>query len=232
MGRPFRVEVEAFLASQNPDRCRQYLAGHRKILEDHGFDHFITGTDYWIESPDVLVVMAYSAHDRNRIFGGLRFEKRKEDNLLPLEKVLNQIDPLVSPIIQRETPRGTGEMCGLWNAQEVGGRNISLVLATALFAAIPQTGAHSSFIFNARYTFRITRRLGFKQLDELPNNGIYKYPNDAFKAFLWQHKDLHDLKDLANLERESVASLRQNWKQERNESLYYPGMRVHYNLEI
>lgn len=232
MGRPFRVEVEAFIASSDPDRCRQYLAGHRKILEDHGFDHFITGKDYWVDSPDVLVVMAYSPYNRNRIFGGLRFEMKTKENLLPLEKVLNNVDPLVSPIVQRDLEKGTGEMCGLWNAQEVGGRNISLVLATALFAALPQLGIHSSFIFNARYTFRITRRLGFKQIQELPNNGVYKYPNDAFKAFLWHHKDIHNLENLSNLERELVQSLRSNWVQERVESMYYPGMRVHYKLEL
>jgi hypothetical protein len=227
----FPVQIIAFRAVDHYPRCLDYIRGHRKVLEAHGFTHFLSNEESWIFNPDTIVTMVYDPNSGTAL-GGSRFEKRTTDNLLLFERVLQNSEPQIIREVKARVKGGTGELCGLWNAKEVAGWNTSILLARSVMIAIWEQRLNTFYTFNARYTNRIPIRLGFKRLTIIGNNGYVPYPDDRFQAAVWRFERRNGLRKADPYEREAMKKLIENPQQTIHEEDVYGKLEVQYDLKI
>jgi len=184
MNKTFKVKIEAFRAIDNLDKCRAYLEGHRRILIDHGFTHFNTNNSVWMYNPNVYVFLVSDYLNQNIPLGGVRFHLKTDGIPLPFENVL--LDKNIDfDLEQKYRNRRCGELCGLWNSKLASGLSISHLISFSGYAFLSKLSIDECFIFNAKYTFPITNKLGFSLVDSIGSNGHIPYPNEYFKAYVW-----------------------------------------------
>lgn len=225
------LKIIAFRAVNEYQRCLEYIQGHRKVLEVHGFTHFLSNEESWMFNPETIVVMVYN-EDMTEALGGARFERRMEDNLLSFERVLLSSEPEVVKQVQRRVRGGTGEICGLWNSKEVAGLNTSILLVRGVIVSLWQQHMNTIFAFNARYTNRIPIRLGFERMTVIGNNGYVPYPDDRFQAAIWRFERKNGLKRAVEYERKTMRALIEKPKQVLVETDIYENLEIHYDLEV
>lgn len=227
----FPIQIIAFRAVDNYNRCIDYIKGHRKVLETHGFTHFLSNEESWMFNPETIVAMVYDPV-RGVPLGGARFERRLKDNLLSFERVLMKTEPQLVNHISRRIKGGTGEICGLWNSKEVAGWNTSILLARSVLIAMWDRDINTIFAFNARYTNRIPIRLGFRRLTIIGDNGYVPYPDDRFQAAIWRFEKKNGLKLADPYEREAMKKLIKNPQLTIFEGDLYNNLEVHYDLKV
>lgn len=217
-----KITIKAYRAIDDLDTCIRYLQGHRKVLEDHGFTHFKTNTEEWMYNPNVYVLVA-EEKDTGILVGGIRVQIADYSTILPTERALGKIDPRVISYIRNRIPQGICELCGLWNAKEVAGKRVSVLLTRAAVAITTQLPVQIMFAFLARYTRYIIFRMGFHKVDELGNNGDFFYPNDKFIANIFLNEDLSQVSHAEKEDRIRILQLRnqphQNFTESENGNL-------------
>lgn len=229
--RIFPIKIVAFRAVEHYPRCLDYIRGHRKVLEAHGFSHFLSNEESWMFNPDTIVAMVYEP-ESGLALGGARFERRTKDNLLSFERVLMKNEPRLVKHINGRVKGGTGEICGLWNAKEVAGWNTSILLVRSVIIAMWEQNMSSIFAFNARYTNRIPIRLGFRRLTIIGDNGYVPYPDDRFQAAIWRFEKRKGLNLAHEYERKVMKKLINNLQQEITEGDVYNNLKVQYDLKV
>ncbi|PCJ63180.1 MAG: hypothetical protein COA58_16450 [Bacteroidetes bacterium] len=223
-------KIIGFWAPENKKYCEEFSAGHEAVLIDHGFSHFKSNEDSWHESKDTFVFVAVVDDE---VVGGIRLEKKVSGRLLSLEKAILPIDKRIIVLMDALKNRTVVESCGLWNSRKIAGRNISQILTRLCTVVSPMISNDIvSFCFNATYTFRITRSLGYSIVTSLGTDGYMNYPTPNYKAALWMNDDLVDLELADDFEKERILSLRGNLTQEYNEPNKRGQILIQYEINI
>jgi len=230
MSSPIKVKIEVFRAIDHLDKCQEYLKGHRKVLVHHGLTNITSNDNYWIEDPNVYFLLASDESNNSIIYGGVRIHIKTKNILIPIEKAIFKIRPNIESMLADKTKSPFAEICGLWNSKTVAGKNISLSLSTGAFALLTKLGVKSCYMFNARFTFRITKSLGFLRPDFSPYPNEYLYPNKNFKSYIWLNENISELQTLHDNEKNLVQKLRKNYLQPMTESCYSRDVYIRYNL--
>ena len=226
---PFRCNLIGFWAAKRPDLCEMYITGHEKILIDHGLEGLISTDKYWIERPDVFVVLAYY---NDTPLGGIRLETKNNSELLPFEKSLKPFDANIERVIKEMNYSSIYEACGLWNAKIAAGNDLGIFLCRVCVAVAPLLNIDAILSLNGVYTYKIPKDMGSQILKNIGENGLFKYPVERFHSALWIQDDLVNMKRAIKECRQRVLSLRQSFNQtclERNEK---NGIEITYELDL
>jgi hypothetical protein len=123
---------------------------------------------------------------------------------------------------------GTSEFCGLWNSKQAVGRKITTIVVLYGFSLLSKLNLRSCFLLCSPHTFYLAEMLGCRRLDELGDDGAFNYPNDRFRAYVWEKEDVHYLQSVLPHLKVRVDSLRDNSTQVYLESSISKGLNVYY----
>jgi hypothetical protein len=221
----------AFRAIDDLDSCNNFLKGHVKVLTDYGITNITTNNNAWMSNPYVYVIVAETTVEK-RVIGGIRVHKADGINPLPVETAIGKMDSRIHDLIHSHIEEGTGELCGLWNAKEVAGMGISLLLIRAGIAFVNQFGISSLFTICAEYTLPMVHKVGFIQEDNLGDNGAFVYPNENYIARVLKKLNAVTIDTAQAIDRNRILDLRNNPEQTAVEFINNRELLIEYKLQL
>lgn len=200
-----------FHAPSDPETSRKFLEGHQKVLQDYGIANVTSNNNEWMHW-DCVYGIAIEKEDGSLV-GGIRLQMADGEHLLPVEKAVGKMDPNIHNIVNKYLDDGVGELCALWNAKEVAGDGLSLLLTRAGISIVNQIGCKTLMGICADYTMKMFARVGFVVDDTLGNNGEFVYPNENYIARVLGILNAKDLGTSQPYDRERMLNLRNNPEQ-------------------
>lgn len=222
------LTVRAFRAIDEPESAAEFIAQHRRVLEEFGITNVTTNTEEWMSDPDTYVIVAHSSI--HGLVGGIRVEVDKGRRPLPIQTALVKLDPAIKASLSILRHQGNAEICGLWNANRYNSRGLPAMLAMAAVSIANQVGLRTVVCLVAHYTLRHALRVGFTIIDEVGDGGTFTYPIPSIKAIAMVVPDVTTLASAPPSSRKQLLSLRIRPDQERVEVLNGVPVRVSYRL--
>jgi len=198
---------KAFRAIDEPELCATYTEGHVRVLKDYGITNITSNNNEWSKVDCVYCVVVYNEH--GEMVGGIRMQKADGEHQLPVEKAIGYLDPQIHSIVESYIPEGVGELCALWNAKEVAGIGLSLLLTRAGISICSQVGISTMVGICADYTLNMFRRVGFVVDETLGNSGEFVYPNENYIARVLGILNARNLETAYDEDRLRMLSLRE-----------------------
>ena len=202
-----KFEILVFRASENEEKCREFISGHVKILEDYGITNVSTNEASWINSKDVYVLSAYERNS-GEIVGGLRIHLRN-DKKLPIQKAIEDLDNRINWLIENEEGI-VGEICGMWNSRKYFGYGISAILGRASVAYAKLLGVDKLFCLAAKYILDLAKLYGFEIVEEIGNKGTFPYPIESHLAHVLRLEDIESLPSADQDQKMIMDEMRRN----------------------
>lgn len=224
------LTFKAFRAVDDPSLCAEFLAQHRKVLEDFGITNVTTNNEDWTSDPNTYVIVALS--NTNGMVGGIRVEVDHGTRELPIHSALFPHDHRIAPALAALREAGNGEVCGLWNANKYASMGLPAMLAFAAVSLGNQIGLRSMVCLVAHYTLRHALKSGFTIMEEIGNGGTFTYPIPSIRAIAMVIPDAIALSTAPLEHRRNMMSLRLRPEQERIEVLGTVPTRCVYQLCI
>ncbi len=223
------LQIHAFQAIRDPERCAQFLHEHRKVLADFGISHVTTNEDHWMNDPDTYVLVAEDPE--YGMVGGVRIQIAKPGEPLPMEQAIGAMRPNVSQVLARLGNRNA-ELCGLWIANRFVRRGLPLMLGYASTSVTSQLGLSSMVCLVAHYTLHHPLKVGFRIMEEVGLGGTFSYPIPSIKAIALVADDLITIDALAEHHRHRILSLRMRPNQITMEQAASGAVTVQYHLDL
>src|SRR3954452_16284300 len=117
------IRIRAFRATDEPETCKRYIQGHRKVLSIYGIENITSNTDDWLYNNSIFVIVVESA-DGEKLYGGARVQAVDGTIPLPLEEATGNMDSKIYEVVSNYARDGVAEASGLWNSREVAGLGI------------------------------------------------------------------------------------------------------------
>ncbi len=223
------IELHAFRAPERPDLCGEFLHEHRQVLADFGISKVSSNTNEWTTDPDCIVIVAL--HRELGMVGGIRLQRSREGQLLPMERSLLEKAPSITEEIAALRPYGVGEVCGLWNANRFAGYGVPVLLSHAVTAVSLPAAMKRMVCLVAHYTERHPRTNGFVRMGSIGEGGCFPhYPIETHTAIAMVNPDTTLLPNANEKHRQVLFSLRLRPMQVREEAPAGKAMEVYYNL--
>lgn len=203
-----KLIFRAFKALGNRDLCEKYLDGHVQVLKNYGITNITTNTKEWMDWDGVYCVIAEK--EDGTVVGGVRTQIADGVHLLPVEKAIGKMDPRIHELVKEYRKEGVGELCALWNAKEVAGIGISIMLVRAGISALNQISCNTLMGICADYTLKMFRKVGFVVDNTLGNKGEFIYPNENYIARVLGILNAKDLSTAEDFDRDKMLALRAN----------------------
>jgi hypothetical protein len=224
------LRIRTFRAIDDVDSCALFAAGHAKVLLDYGVTKVTSSSTSWFYNPAVLVMMAEN-EVTGEVVGGIRIHKADGITKLPMEDAISLVDERVFNLIDKYTPEGTAELCGLWNSKNTAGMGIgSYYLMRAGISAAPSFGLTTLFALCAPHTLNISVEKGFEVEKSIGNKGTFIYPKLDLVATSILIKDLANIPHAKDSEKEIIFHLRKYPVCRRTETSSKGEMEIAYNL--
>jgi hypothetical protein len=144
------------------------------------------------------------------IVGGVRVQVADGIHMLPVELAVGKMDPKVHEIVQSYYNDGVGELCALWNAKEVAGMGLSIIIVRAGISILNQIKCSTLVGICAEYTLKMFKKVGFVVDTSLGNQGEFVYPNENYIARVLGILNAKDLSTAEDFDREKMLDLRNN----------------------
>jgi len=228
------IRIRAFRATDEPETCRRYIQGHRKVLSIYGIENITSNTDDWLYNPSIFVIVVESA-DGEKLYGGARVQAVDGITPLPLEEATGDMDSKVYEVVSKFARNGVAEASGLWNSREVAGLGIgSLFPSRCAIVILKQLGISTLLTLSSPATVRFNQWLGLRTLTEVGNNGTFYYPKLDLIATACVMENAETLEDAHPREREKLHYLRSNLQCDIVEKSPFKNLfvNVHYDLRV
>jgi hypothetical protein len=206
-----KFRFRAFKAVTNPELCKKYLDGHVQVLQNYGITNITTNNADWMTWDSVYCVIAEK--EDGTVVGGVRTHIADGEHQLPVEKAIGKMDPRIHELVDIYRGKGVGELCALWNAKEVAGMGLSIMIVRAGISTLNQINCNTLMGICADYTLKMFRKVGFVVDDSLGNQGEFVYPNENYIARVLGILNAKDLSSAEPFDREKMISLRLNPQQ-------------------
>lgn len=210
-----KITIRAFRATDEPDKCDEFLREHTKVLTDLGVISVIAPDDSWTRDPNTIVFVA--EHRELGMVAGIRLEKAQPELPLRMETCIRPMEPGITKILHALNQGGNAELCGLWNAHRFAGRGIPMLLIDAAIACSTQLELNSVVTFIAEYVAPYASRVGFEVIDEIGDHGQLVYPIPTIKTWAMVMNDTLCLGNIEPKVRKDLISLRVRPRQYRVE---------------
>jgi len=201
-----KLTFRSFTAIHDSETCEKFLAGHVQVLKDYGITNITTNNRQWMSLPNVYGIVAET--EDGQVVGGVRVHIADGVHPLPVENAVGYMDPMVTKVINKYFDQGTGELCGLWNAKEVAGIGVSIMLVRAGISIVNQIRLASLFTICADYTLPMVRKVGFIVEDSLGKDGEFVYPNENYIARVLRKMNAETLETAEEFDRNRIFDLR------------------------
>jgi hypothetical protein len=224
------IQIRAFRPCDEPEICLDYIEGHRRVLEDYGIINITSYNKEWLNNPHIAGVIAELD---GKMVGGIRVQTADGIHPLPVEAAVGKMDPKVHDLVTRyRLDGGSGELCGLWNAKNVAGRGISMLLVRAAISIINQLKFRTLLGICGPYSLDMFKRVGFEIDYSLGDGGNFIYPTPEYIAYVLGILNAETLDSSLPYDREKMLDLRKNPDQIRIETGPKDDMEVNYLLTV
>jgi hypothetical protein len=190
------LRIRAFWAPDDQRSGEKFAEGHFNVLSEIGVKKVTSSSNDWIDSPFVYVVTC--ENENGEIVGGARLHIAAENTPLPMQLAIARVDPQINEYVEEEIPRGTCELCGLWNSKKVAGRGLGIrLIPMACIAISYNIQLNSIFALVAKHTLKPSMVIGFDRFEKVGDRGEFNYPKldlVATTAFIEDTKDLPHVK--------------------------------------
>jgi hypothetical protein len=204
------LRLRAYRAIDEPETCELFIKGHTAVLTSIGVTKVTSSKNGWAKNPAVFVIIVESK-DGKTVHGGARVHVAGGSEPLPIEQATGTMDPEIFNLVWEFSKQGTGEICGLWNSQELAGYGIGTpLLIRTLIAISSQIGLQSLFALCAPYTVKPVVNCGMVLLDSVGNNGTFYYPKLDLVATAMILKDVSDLSLAIEEDKLAITQMRAN----------------------
>jgi hypothetical protein len=221
-------KFKVFHALSNPEICAVYLNGHVKVLKDYGITNITSNNNDWMNWDCVYGV--YAEDTNGTMVGGIRVQRADMIHPLPVENAVGKMDPNIHNVVNSYIKEGVCELCALWNAKEVAGLGLSLLLVRAGISITNQINCQTMIGICADYTMEMFRRVGFVVEESLGDKGKFIYPNENYIARVVGIINAEDLTTADKTDREHMLILRENPIQQRKEMGPKKTIEIEYSL--
>lgn len=209
----YRFKV--FQAVLNQEVCNVYVDGHVKVLKDYGITNITSNNNDWMKWDCVYGV--YAEDKNGAMVGGIRVQCSDRIHPLPVENAVGKMDPNIYKVVNSYLNGGVCELCALWNAKEVAGLGLSLLLVRAAISITNQLNCQTMVGICAEYTMEMFTKVGFVVDESLGDKGKFIYPNENYIARVVGILNAEDLATADKIDREHILELRKNPNQIRKE---------------
>ncbi|HXD93257.1 MAG TPA: hypothetical protein VNX01_08590 [Bacteroidia bacterium] len=225
------IKIRIYRAIDEPELCRQYLIGHREVLEVYGIAKITSNNDDWVKNPKVYVISAESVAD-GELLCGIRVIKVGGTQSLPVESAIGKLDANIYGLIEKNSANGAGELCGLWNSRKVAGKGLSYLLVRMGISVLNQLNINTMFGICAELTLSMFMGVGFEVEEALGKKGTFYYPKADLLAYALIIKDTLKLDKANPVEREKIFNLRNLLHQKILEKGPKGELYIEYDLSI
>ncbi|MDJ1481677.1 hypothetical protein QNI16_14345 [Cytophagaceae bacterium YF14B1] len=200
------LKIRAFRAIDDEIACLGFMEGHIRVLADYGITSISSNSSEWKDSASVYVVVAEK--EDGTIVGGGRLHITDGIDILPMEKAVGDQDARLKDVLYSYPLGHTGELCGLWNARQIAGSGLSILLVRSLIAITNQIGLKSLFTFCSEYTIELGRRVGFQLESGVGDNGAFIYPGINYLGRVFRIPDIYTIETATEYDRTRIQELR------------------------
>ncbi len=206
------IRLKAFRTTQNQEACERFAHGHEQILRDFGVEKVTSADRSWMFNPDVYVITVEN-ESGSKIYGGSRIHVATDNQKLPVQDAIGEMDSGIHDMVKQDAKAGAGEMCALWNAKEIRGSGVSVVLTKASVAKAGVEIANllkikTLWVLCAPYTVGMVERAGFKVVKSLGKDGQFPYPRPDLPATILRLDDTDALKTADEENKSAIFDLR------------------------
>ena len=203
-----KVRFRAFRAIDDPELCKRYVEGHVQVLVSYGITNITSNNQDWMKWSTVYGVIAET--EDGTLVGGIRIQIADGVNKLPVERAIGHLDPNIHNIVKQYIDDGVGELCALWNAKEVAGMGLSIMLVRAGISILNQIKCNTLMGICADYTLKMFKKVGFVVDTSLGQKGEFVYPNENYVARVLGILNAKDLSTAEEFDRLKMLALREN----------------------
>jgi ribosomal protein S18 acetylase RimI-like enzyme len=222
-------KVIGFKAVDNPEICKEYIAGHTKILTDYGIKNITSNNNSWINNKDIYCLALKSQN--GELLGGIRIQLANDIYPLPIEDAIGHIDSSIYSLVKKHaTDGGIGELSGLWVNNKLKGLGIGWYMVRAAIASSSQLNLKTLIGICGDVTLKMFKNVGFIIDKTLGNNGQFHYPNETLIAHAVGILDAVTLNEASHYDKEIMNALRENFIQRRIENDQKSDVTIEYNL--
>jgi len=220
-------KISLYQAIESPEISTTFFQKHVNVLESFGVTGISSAKNTWQNKPTVWLFVLFNEDDE--MIGGVRLDI-KSGFKMPLESALENYPGVMQLASQYELDFGVAELCGLWIEKEYRKANLANALIKAAIATAPNIGVNYILGFANEHSLKTTVRLGFSQVAQVENSGVFYYPDGRYKSMLIELDAINcqtdEQKDL-----ETIKLLREDLKFIDVVSSEEGLSMVHYNLE-
>jgi len=225
------IKIKIYRAVDEPELCRQYLIGHREVLEVYGIGKITSNNDEWVNNPKVYVISAESVIT-GELLCGIRVIKVGGTQPLPVETAIGRLDAGIFELIEKNSAYGAGELCGLWNSKKVAGKGLSYLLVRMGISVLNQLEINVMFGICAELTLPMFKGVGFEVEESLGDKGTFYYPKSDLLAYALIIKNTLKLDKADAVEKEKILNMRNLLKQKVLEKGPKGELYIEYDLSI
>lgn len=223
-----KITIRAFRAPEDAERCQTFMVEHENVLKDLGVSSVVKYDDAWMNDPDTIVFVA--EHDDLGMVAGIRLQRAKPGQELPMEKALRKIEPRLINHLDHLAEKGNAELGALWNAHRFAGNGVPHMLIAAAVATANQLELTTMVCFVAEYIAPYCSMTGFMAMEQFGAKGCYNYPLPEMRSYVMVVPDVRFLSHANPTERHRALSLRLRPNQERFEKPKRNQLEVTYEL--
>ncbi len=200
------IRIRAFRATDDPETCKEFVKGHKKILEDYGITQLSSSSDNWVNTNSTFVIVVEALN--GKLLGGARIQAANGIIPLPIEMATGSMDARIFGKVKEKAINGTGELCGVWNSKEASGLGVgSYFSIQAAMAICHQIGLDSLFILCAPHTLKMFQQYGGSVIIDIGNKGTFYYPKIDLLTTAMFYNDLKTFDDGQVDKKEKLKSL-------------------------
>ncbi len=175
-----KLKFKAFHPIKDVELSERYLNGHKKVLQDYGITNITTNNRVWLDMECVYAIVAQN--EEGELVGGIRLQMADGVHPLPVEKAIGHMDARIHDVVKKYADHGVGELCALWNAKQVAGYGISVLLTMAGISIANQVKCSTLMGICGDYTLEMFQNVGFVVDNTLGIGGEFYYPKEDFIA--------------------------------------------------
>ena len=205
------LSFRSLQAINEPETCRKFIEGHRKVLEAYGITMITSNNAKWSEHQNTYVIVAESL-DNGAVLGGVRLQIADADFNLPIVDAVGKVDSRIVDIVNSQHGR-IAEACGLWNSREIAGMGVSFFLLRAAIALAYRVQVDVLYALAAPVTVEMCQNAGFEIERNLGNDGFFNYPKLGLVATAMKIDDLKHLPNASEIDRNHVFDVRERPEQ-------------------
>ena len=205
------LSFRSLQAINEPETCRKFIEGHRKVLEAYGITMITSNNAKWSEHQNTYVIVAESL-DNGAVLGGVRLQIADAVFNLPIVDAVGKVDSRIVDIVNSQHGR-IAEACGLWNSREIAGMGVSFFLLRAAIALAYRLQVDVLYALAAPVTVEMCQNAGFEIERNLGNDGFFNYPKLGLVATAMKIDDLKHLPNASEIDRSHVFDVRERPEQ-------------------